>query len=129
GTATNGPATLVVMPVGPVITFADTNNWSLQGAGTLPAFTLDTGGSNMLTITTDAASEAGSAFYKVGQYIGAFNASFVYIPSGSLLADGVTFCLQNSAAGASALGGNGGNLGYVGINNSAVLAMNIYAPN
>src|SRR5439155_11456244 len=38
GTATNGPATLVVMPVGPVITFDDTNNWSLQGTGTLPAF-------------------------------------------------------------------------------------------
>src|SRR5207245_1606568 len=97
-----------------------------------PSFSPDALGSNMLTLTTDAINEAGSVFYNIGQYIGAFSASFVYTPSNSVIstaADGITFCLQNSAAGASALGGNGGNLGYVGINNSAVLAMNIYAPN
>ncbi len=127
--ATNGPATLLINTAAPIVTFADTNNWSLQGVGFVPVFSTDASGSNMLTLTTDLINETASAFYKIGQYIGAFKASFTYTPSGSLQADGATFCFQNSTVGAAALGGGGGNLGYVGITNSAALAMNIYSPN
>ncbi len=42
------------------------------------------------------------------------------------LADGTTFCLQNSANGASAVGGGGGELGYTGIGNSSAFELNIY---
>jgi hypothetical protein len=84
-----------------------------------------------LTLTTDSENETGSAFYKIGQYIGSFTASFDYLPSGTLNGDGVTFCVQNTAAGPSAIGlGNGtgaGYLGYFGITNSAALGFNIYS--
>jgi hypothetical protein len=59
-----------------------------------------------------------------------FNVSFVYtLTSGANGADGVTFCIQNSATGASVRGAGGGGLGYTGITPSAALAMNIYDPN
>lgn len=127
--ATNGfGATFTVNPTGSVITFADTNNWQVQGV--VAAFSPDGHGGNQLTLTTDSENENGSAFYKIGQYIGSFNTSFDYIPSGTLNGDGVTFCVQNTAAGPRAIGiGNGiatGYLGYFGISNSAAVGFNIY---
>jgi hypothetical protein len=128
--ATNGFGTsFTIAPSGSVITFADTNNWQWQGA--VAAFSPDGHGGNQLTLTTDSENETGSAFYKIGQYIGSFTASFDYLPSGTLNGDGVTFCVQNTAAGPSAIGlGNGtgaGYLGYFGITNSAALGFNIYS--
>jgi len=105
-----------------VVTFSDDTNWTVQGTGTSPSIS-----SGVLYLTDNNTSEAASAFYNVAQYIEGFNAAFTYTPSGNLAADGVTFCVQNSAAGPAALGGNGGNLGYFGIHQSAAFELNIYA--
>jgi hypothetical protein len=104
-----------------VVTFDDDTNWTLQGAGITPSLSAD-----VLTLTDNGASEAASAFYNIAQYVEGFNASFIYTPGGSLAADGITFCIQNSAAGPAARGSSGGNLGYFGINNSVAFELNIY---
>jgi len=105
-----------------VVTFDDTANWTLQGTGFTPTLSSD-----VLSLTDNTGNETASAFYDIAQYVEGFNASFTYTPSGSLAADGVTFCIQNSTAGPSALGGGGGNLGYYGIHNSEAFELNIYA--
>jgi hypothetical protein len=64
----------------------------------------------------------------VPQNIGSFTASFNYHASntgGGDTSDGVVFVLQNQ--GLSALGGLGGNLGYVGISNATGIAFNLLA--
>lgn len=104
------------------VTFDDTANWTLQGTGITPTL-----GGDVLTLTDNNGSEASSAFYDIAQYVGGFNASFTYTAGGSEAADGVTFCVQNAAAGPAALGGSGGNLGYFGITNSLSFQINIYA--
>jgi len=101
-----------------LITF-DSTNWTLNNNGNVsPSFA-----GTLLTLTDGNNSEASSAFFDVGQYIGGFVASFVYQTSGG--ADGVTFCLQDSAEGTNALGGSGGDLGYTGITPSVAFEMNI----
>ncbi len=89
---------------------------------------------NVLTLTDGGGGEARSAFVltpisTTSNFIG----SFVYKPNGGGLnsgADGVTFTIQNSAAGASALGAGGGSLGYAAsITPSLALQFNIYQPN
>ncbi|MFM7739321.1 MAG: lectin-like domain-containing protein, partial [Planctomycetota bacterium] len=57
-----------------------------------------------------------------------FTVSFVYQDVGGGGADGVAFVLQNDPRGFSALGSNGGGLGYQGIANSMAYAINVYAP-
>ena len=83
---------------------------------------------NVLTLTDGTNSQTATAFFNAPQYIGGFAAFFTYQEADGIapLADGVTFCVQNSAAGASALGGGGGELGYTGIGNSAAFEINIY---
>jgi hypothetical protein len=105
------------------VTFTDTKNWSLQG--TAGAYFYNSG--SVVQLTDNGDDEAVSAFYDIAQYIEGFDASFTYTPSGNLAADGVTFCVQNAAAETNALGGNGGDLGYFGITNSAAFELNIYA--
>ena len=101
-----------------LVTFNDTA-WALNNNGNItPAIT-----SGVLTLTDGNNSEASSAFFGAGQYIGGFIASFTYQTAGG--ADGVTFCLQNSPAGTNALGAAGGNLGYAGITPSAAFEINI----
>jgi hypothetical protein len=99
----------------------DNTNWALNNNGNVTP-TIVNGG---LMLTDGNGSEASSAFYDVGQYIGGFVASFTYQTSGG--ADGVTFCLQDSSAGTNALGAPGGALGYSGIAPSAAFEMNIFA--
>ena len=111
------------------ITF-DTNGtgWLLNFAtntSTVPIFV----GSNAVEVTDNNAGENSSLFYSVAQYVGSFNASFVYQAGGSLGADGAAFILQNSFAGPGALGGGGGELGYTGIGNSIALEFNLYTGN
>ncbi len=66
---------------------------------------------NVLILTDGSGGEDRSFFFNNPQYIGAFQASFVYQAAGNKAADGVAFCLQNDPRGPSALGGGGGGLG------------------
>jgi hypothetical protein len=107
----------------PIITFNNGNGWALNsGAVITPSFPNPTN----LTLTDGIGGEASSAFYDVGQYVGGFLASYVYSPSGSLAADGVTFCLQNSVRASNSVGFGGGDLGYTGIAPSVAFEMNLY---
>jgi len=92
--------------------------WTLNGGATVAA--------NVLTLTDGATGEARSFFFNNPVYIHAFQASFTYLDVGGGGADGMTFCLQNTAAGTSALGAGGGGLAYRGITNSTALGFNIY---
>ena len=91
--------------------------WTVTNGANAPTVTAI--GANVLTLTDDGPPifETRSAFYNTPVPTGAFTASFVYQASGNMQADGVTFTLQNSAAGPAALGPNaaGSNLGYFGI--------------
>ena len=119
---------MVVTNVGvqptPVITFDDVPNWILQGTNVTPSLSAD-----VLSLTDNNGNEAATAFYDIAQYVEGFTASFTYTAGGTEAADGVTFCVQNSAAGPTALGAGGGSLGYKGINYSLAFELNIYANN
>jgi hypothetical protein len=105
----------------PWVTFNDTN-WVINDNGNIaPAITTN----GLLTLTDGNGDESSSAFYAVGQYVGGFIASFTYQTTGG--ADGVTFCVQDSPAGANALGAPGGALGYQGIAPSVAFEINIFA--
>jgi hypothetical protein len=91
---------------------------------------------NLLTLTDGNGSEAQSIFFDTPVYVGAFDAEFTYtatnspsVASTASLADGTTFCIQNSPEGTDALGGGGGSIGYAGITNSAALAIDLYNAN
>jgi hypothetical protein len=107
----------------PVITFNNASDWSVQGNVTTGGFS-----NNVLTLTDGTNSEAESAFLLAPQYIGGFAAFFTYQEADGTapLADGTTFCIQNSSSGATAVGGGGGDLGYYGISPSAAFEINIY---
>ncbi|MGO9112170.1 MAG: autotransporter-associated beta strand repeat-containing protein, partial [Thermoguttaceae bacterium] len=110
----------------------DGTGWTGQSTQNGTAYTLPTFASNILTLTDNASAggEATSAFYNTKVPVaGAFTANFTYTPSGNIGADGTAFVLQNAAAGAGALGGSGGALGYGGIQPSAAVEINIYGGN
>ncbi|MFT3856324.1 MAG: L-type lectin-domain containing protein [Aquabacterium sp.] len=68
----------------------------------------------------EANYQAGSAWAPTAVSVAHdFSVAFSFRIAGGTGADGLTFTVQNSAAGALALGGNGGGLGYDGIGNSA----------
>ena len=100
----------------------DGSGWSLNNGASVSA--------NVLTLTDGNNGEFRTAWFNIPVYIRAFRASFTYQSaqgsSGASLADGVTFCIQNSTDGAAALGGGGGSLGYQGITDSAALAIDLY---
>jgi hypothetical protein len=86
--------------------------------------------SDVLTLTDGNNGEFRTVWFNTPVYIRAFKASFTYQAAqgstGTTLADGVTFCLQNSPAGVNALGGGGGSLAYQGIPNSAAIAIDLF---
>ncbi|HTV42418.1 MAG TPA: LamG-like jellyroll fold domain-containing protein, partial [Candidatus Sulfotelmatobacter sp.] len=120
-------AALDVTSTVPVITF-ETNGtgWKLNSVGTeaVPTFTSN----NVVELTDNNGGEASSLFYSTAQYVGSFNASFVYQAGGGLAADGTCFILQNSPDSTNSLGGGGGQLGFYGITNSVALEFNLYSP-
>jgi len=81
------------------------------------------------TLTDNRGSEATSGFYVTPQNITSFDCTYTYVePTATAnVADGMTFVIQNSSSGTTALGAGGGGLGYTGIGNSAALAFNIYS--
>jgi hypothetical protein len=93
--------------------------WTMNGGATIQ--------NNVLTLTDgQPGGEARSVFFNHPMYCRAFRASFTYLSAQgttSTKADGVTFCLQNAAAGAGAVGTGGGSLGYTGITNGMAIAI------
>jgi hypothetical protein len=87
-----------------------------------------------LQLTNGEQNEAGSAFCTTPVNITNFTTDFTFQLSDAM-ADGITFAVQNSAAGASALGPTGGGLGYgpdtpggtPGISNSVAVKFDLYS--
>ena len=112
GAVTSSIATLVVASV--PVNFNSNGvsgnglGWTANQSGTFTSTEITNG---MLILTDNGGSEARSFFFNFPQYIGAFEASFVYTIGGNAAADGMSFCLQNDPRGAKAIGGDGGQLG------------------
>jgi Legume lectin domain/Chitobiase/beta-hexosaminidase C-terminal domain len=87
-----------------------------------------------LQLTNGGENEAGSAFCTSPVNITNFTTDFTFQLSDAM-ADGITFTIQNSSAGASALGPDGGGLGYgpaapggtLGISNSVAVKYDLYS--
>jgi hypothetical protein len=118
----------------PIVGFnGNGTNWTLnQGPGWPGAPTNPSIVNDLLTLTDATNGEACSAFYNTPQYIGSFIASYIYqVQPASSVADGVTFCMQDSTnaaygLGPTAVGNGGGDLGYNGITPSVAFEMNVY---
>ncbi len=129
--STNSTALYVVYSIEPSFN-TNGSGWTSTNNGVSPAQgTFIT--NNVLELTDTNYSESTSFFFDYPMYIGAFKASFIYTDVGSpgtanSTADGFTFCLQNSAAGASALqiSSTGSGLGYYLLSNSVALATELY---
>jgi len=91
------------------------------------ALTVPTLANNVLELTDNGSGENSSAFYSIAQYVGSFEASFIYTAGGNAAADGTAFILQNSTSVSNALGGGGGELGFAGITNSVALEIDLYS--
>ena len=106
-------------------------NWTASGNGYY-AYSTPVVTGNVLTLTDGAGGENRSFFFNNPQYIGAFEASFIYQAGGNEAADGAAFCIQNDPRGPSALGGGGGQLGIgsaTPITPSIELELNLYTGN
>jgi hypothetical protein len=84
----------------------------------------------ILTVTDGASSETHAAWYPVPVSTGDFSVQFIYQNSngtgaGTSAANGLTFVLQNSAAGINALGQSGSGLGVAGIQPNVAYQINL----
>jgi hypothetical protein len=108
---------------------AGPTDWTLNGNTEATAAGVPNMSAGVLNLTTAANSEASSAWFNTPQSVTNFTANFTYNFLGGTVnpADGFAFVLQNS--GLTALGGGGGALGYLGINNSVALAGDVWNAN
>ena len=109
----------------PIIDFDDFNDVSQL------AFNGNASGVNdTMQLTPAAKKQKGSAFFDSALAISAdtsFSTQFQFQVLGSTVgADGFTFMLQNDIQGVSALGGHGGGIGYVGIEQSLAIEFDSY---
>ncbi len=99
-------ATYSIQQAGTVINFSN-------GFASVVGMTLNGSATNVddtrLQLTTGVEDQSGSAFYDTPTNIQGFTTNFTFQLSDAL-ADGMTFTMQN--VGPTALGGNGGSLGY-----------------
>ncbi len=119
GTATASSSTATVIG-GTSISFGDGTGFMLNGGASF------TGNPAVLTVSDENANAALTSFYSAPQNINGFLATFTYTATvGTGLANGATFCLQNSSSGAAARGGNTTSLGYNGIHPSVALEIDL----
>jgi hypothetical protein len=78
---------------------------------------------NTLELTNGGSNEAASAFFSTPINVQSFNTGFTFQLTNPS-ADGFTFTIQN--AGPTALGADGGSLGYAGIGHSVALKFDLY---
>jgi fibronectin type 3 domain-containing protein len=125
-------------------TIANTTPGASQGGlqfnGTTQANMIVTTPGAYLRLTSGAGSQARSAYWTYPNdpsghagkmYIPSFTTTFTYLLNGTQgnTADGATFVIQNDSRGITALGGNGGSLGYSTANQitpSFALGINVY---
>src|SRR5580704_19044372 len=81
-----------------------------------------------LQLTDGGMNEAGSAFCSTQVDVRGFTTDFTFQLSDAD-GDGITFVVQNSPAGTSALGAAGGGLGWQGITNSVAIKFDLYNNN
>ncbi|HEY3860999.1 MAG TPA: immunoglobulin domain-containing protein [Verrucomicrobiae bacterium] len=119
GVNSSSPAPLTVTLIG----FNEGGGWTSKGNAIFISSSVD--------LTEGGANETSSVFLNQKLDVAAFLATWTYQESpGAGAADGTAFVLQNSPAGAAALGGGGGELGYVGITGGSIaFEFNIYNPN
>ena len=85
-----------------------------------------TSNSTSLSLSQNLNDQASAAWAPTKVSTGSFTTSFTYTPSGAMAADGIALVFQNQ--GTTAIGSDGGYLGYVGIpGNTVAYQMNIYA--
>jgi predicted outer membrane repeat protein len=97
--------------------------WALNGDTVNGGPTIS---NSVFTPTDGTGGETRSAWFRYPLYVGAFQASFTYQDIGGGGADGTVFVIQNDPNGTAAIGGGGGELGYVGISPSVALMLDIY---
>ena len=133
---TNASPALALNVINEPVFTRDGAGWTLSGVaavGSVMAGTAPTMTNGWLTLINGNNADVASCFFATPVYLGAFEASFTYQATGSApVADGFTFCVQDSPYGPVVVGstgssGNidGGMLGYGGIGNSAAISFNI----
>ncbi|HEV7948354.1 MAG TPA: autotransporter-associated beta strand repeat-containing protein [Glaciihabitans sp.] len=117
-TINNGGA----LSLGAAANFTGFSAFALNGGATVD------GTGAVLTLTENMGSQARSVFSPTAvSFAEGFTTTFAYSAGGNRAADGFAFVVQG--VGPNAVGGGGGQLGYVGIANSAALEFNIYTGN
>ena len=81
---------------------------------------------NKLTVTPNAQTQAGTAWFPSAVNIQSFTTDFTFQQTaGTNTADGMAFVIQNNNT--AALGASGGSLGYKGITNSLAVKFDLYS--
>jgi hypothetical protein len=109
----------------PVYTFNFSNGFTTAQSSGLMTFNGSTDLDDFrLQLTNGGNNEAGSAFYTTPVNVNAFTTDFTFQLSNPV-ADGITFTIQG--VGPTALGSNGGGLGFATIQNSMAIKFDLFS--